>query len=564
MGDKKMTTDLFPRLSETAINLLEARYLQPGESVDNMFWRVAKHVAKAERKYDPEREGEAAEQFFKMMRRLHFLPNSPTLMNAGTSLGQLSACFVVPIEDSLESILDAAKQGALIQKTGGGVGYDFSAIRPRDDLVNSTQKAASGPLPFIMAFDAITAAVNQGGRRRGANMAVLRVDHPDILDFIKAKITDGLLSNFNLSVAITDNFMKALKANRKFDLINPRTARVSGTLQAQELFDAIVHAAWASGEPGVLFIDQINRANPTPELGTIAATNPCGEQPLLPWESCNLGSINLAQVTDEKGQIDWLHLKKLTHLAVRFLEDALEVNRFPLPAIEQATLANRKIGLGVMGFVDLLVDLGIPYDSLEAVSIADRVMHFIQTEAHQASFGLGKARGSFPMFDRSALTNQWPAMRNATVTSIAPTGSLSLIAGCSSGIEPSVNLYGDLGLNGRPASHEGHPTFSWNSLQQPLMDHRAAHKISFHWHVKILAAFQAHVDNAISKTVNLPAEASKEKISQIFLSAYRACCKGITVYRDGCRRHQVRIEAKKVEDLYKRTPEAYTCQPCGD
>ena len=521
-----MDSDKYPQLSDVATDLLEARYLLSGESVDQMFWRVARHVASAERKHDQAREKEIADRFFRIMRGLLFLPNSPTLMNAGTPLGQLSACFVIPIEDSLESIFEAAKQAALIQKTGGGVGYDFSSIRPRDDLVRSTQKGASGPLPFIEVFNAVTEAINQGGRRRGANMGVLRVDHPDILEFIEAKRQDGVLSNFNLSVAISDDFMKTLESDQDFPLRNPRTGKVTRAVPAKELFNALVEAAWASGEPGVLFIDRINRANPTPGLSPISATNPCGEQPLLPWESCNLGSINLARMVGEHDRIDWRRLEEVVQLAVRFLDDVMEVNRFPLPVIEQVTLESRKIGLGVMGFADLLIKLGIPYDSDEALAIADRTMGFIQSVARRTSFQLGQEWASFPLFARSIFAKRWSAMRNATVISIAPTGSLSLIAGCSSGIEPLYALTQARKITGRkkPVLIRSWPNkgviayrdkYSWVDEAT-----RTSHQIEGTWQVAVQTAFQRNTDNAVSKTVNLPAEVNRETVDGIFKTAF--------------------------------------------
>ena len=455
------------------------------------------------------------------------MPNSPTLMNAGTPLGQLSACFVIPIEDSLESIFEAAKQAALIQKTGGGVGYDFSSIRPQDDLVRSTQKGASGPLPFIEVFNAVTEAINQGGRRRGANMGVLRVDHPDILEFIEAKRQDGVLSNFNLSVAVSDDFMKALESDQDFPLRNPRTGKVTRAVPAKELFNALVEAAWTNGEPGVLFIDRINRANPTPGLERISATNPCGEQPLLPWESCNLGSINLARIIDGRNRIDWRRLEEVVQLAVRFLDDVMEVNRFPLPVIEQVTLESRKIGLGVMGFADLLIKLGIPYDSDEALSIADRIMGFIQSVARRTSFRLGRERGSFPLFALSIFAKKWSAMRNATVTSIAPTGSLSLIAGCSPSLEP---LFGFEPKWGRSKADSKQPRTSGSF--------RTVYQVSGDWQVRIQAVFQHYVDNAVSKTVNLRSQCRLNEVGDLIYAAYRHDCKGVTVYRLGSRNPQ--------------------------
>ena len=552
-----MTTTDFPELSPMALELLKARYLMPGEAPDELFWRVAEHVAQAERIFAPEYEAEYAEKFYRIMRGMLFLPNSPTLMNAGTPLGQLSACFVIPIDDSLDGIFSAVKNAALIQKTGGGVGYDFSPIRPKEDTVQSTQMAASGPMPFIKAFNAATEAVNQGGRRRGANMAVLRMDHPDIMDFINAKRIDGLLSNFNLSVAVTDEFFRALDEESDFSLRNPRTGHVTERLSAKKLFATIVESAWECGEPGLLFIDRINDANPTPTLGLIQATNPCGEQPLLPWESCNLGSLNLAKMVKD-GKVDWVRLAEVVRLAVRFLDDVIEVNRFPMPQIEQATLANRKIVLGLMGFADLLIELRIPYDSLAAVSMAERVMGFIQTEAKQASLMLARERGSFPTFPQSALARAWSHMRNATVTSIAPTGSISLIAGCSQSIEPvfsfiqkrrmltdqelvlvhpamakrsnktTCNFSGGISLQGDPIGGG-----------ESVAHLRRAHDISPEWQVRVLATFQRHVDNGVSKTVNLPDDATHLEVKQCLMAARNFGCKGVTVFRDGSKRVQI-------------------------
>ena len=574
MSDKK-----YPEFSELALELLEARYLQPGESSDGLFRRVANHVAQAEGAFDRERESEYADKFHEIMRKLLFLPNSPTLMNAGTSMGQLSACFVIPIEDSLEGIFESVKNAALIQKTGGGVGYDFSTIRPKGDLVKSTGMAASGPLPFIKAFNAATEAVNQGGRRRGANMAVLRVDHPDIMDFINAKRTDGLLSNFNLSVAVTDEFFRALDEEKDFSLRNPKIGRVTECISAKSLFAAIVESAWECGEPGLLFIDRINDANPTPAMGPIQATNPCGEQPLLPWESCNLGSINLARMV-KGGRVDWVRLAEVVRLAVRFLDDVIEVNSFPMPQIKQVTLANRKIGLGVMGFADLLIKLCIPYDSQAAVSMADQVMGFIQAEAKRASSRLAVQRGNFPNFPRSILANSWPQMRNATVTSIAPTGSISLIAGCSQGIEPIFSFIqtrrflegremllvhpGAAELARRQACEPSAPSPLDQILRarRQSADHlRRAHDVSAEWQVRMLAAFQKHVDNGVSKTVNLPARSNHRDITLALAVARDLGCKGVTVFRDGSKKAQVLHGDSS--HFMQRVGGQGTCAVCG-
>ena len=561
-----MSGDKYPEFSELALELLEARYLQPGESPAGLFRRVASHVARAEGAFDRGREAEYADKFHEIMRNLLFLPNSPTLMNAGISIGQLSACFVIPLEDSLEGIFESVKNAALIQKTGGGVGYDFSPIRPKGDLVRSTGMAASGPLPFINAFNAATEAVNQGGRRRGANMAVIQVDHPDIMDFIRAKRRDGLLGNFNLSVALSDDFFSILERGVDLPLRNPRIGRLSSLVSARELLDAIVESAWECGEPGLLFIDRINEANPTPALGRIQATNPCGEQPLLPWESCNLGSINLAKMIKD-GEINWKQLAEVVHLAVRFLDDVIEVNRFPLPQIERVSLGNRKIGLGVMGFADLLIELQIPYDSQTAVKLADRLMGFIQAEAKKASCSLGRQRGDFPNFPKSILAASWANMRNATVTSIAPTGSISLIAGCSQGIEPIFSFVQKRRfLDGREILqiHPAKTKAGGDGIISVKGDRylRCAHEIKADWQIKVLAAFQRHVDNGVSKTVNLPAEARRGEIEQAIMNAHALGCKGVTFFRDKCRKVQVLEEDQPPQEDYGMGDVA-SCSVCG-
>jgi ribonucleoside-diphosphate reductase alpha chain len=561
-----MSSDKYPEFNELALELLEARYLQPGESPDGLFWRVANHVARAEGVFDRGRETEYADKFHEIMRKLLFLPNSPTLMNAGTLIGQLSACFVIPLEDSLEGIFESIKNAALIQKTGGGVGYDFSPIRPKGDLVRSTGMAASGPMPFIKAFNTATEAVNQGGRRRGANMAVIRVDHPDIMDFIQAKRRDGLLGNFNLSVALFDEFFNILERGADLPLRNPRTGKVNGLIPARELLDAIVESAWECGEPGLLFIDSINETNPTPALGKIQATNPCGEQPLLPWESCNLGSINLAKMIKD-GAVNWKQLAEVVHLAVRFLDDVIEANRFPMPQIEQVSLANRKIGLGVMGFADLLIELQIPYDSQKAVEVADRLMGFIQTEAKKASSILGRQRGDFPNFPESILAASWANMRNATVTSIAPTGSISLIAGCSQGIEPIFSFAQKRRFFGGREILQIHPAKTKAGGDAILSGTVAkylccAHEIKADWQIKILAAFQRHVDNGVSKTVNLPAEARRGEIEQAIMNAHALGCKGVTFFRDKCRKFQV-LEQEQTPQKYFESGGVASCSACG-
>lgn len=555
-----------PKLSANALEVLRRRYLlrdEEGRVVETpagMFRRVARAVAEVD-----EEPGRAEEEFYRVMSRLEFLPNSPTLFNAGAPLGQLSACFVLPVEDSLESIFDALKAMALIEKTGGGVGFDFSRLRPSGDVVRSTKGVASGPVSFMRIFDVATEVIKAGGKRRGAMMGILRVDHPDILEFINAKREEGRLTNFNLSVAVTDDFMERLRRGEEYELINPRNGEVVRRIPAAEVWEEMVESAWRVGDPGIIFIDEINRHNPTPELGRIEATNPCGEQPLLPYESCNLGSINLSRMV-KGGEVDWEKLEEITRIAVRFLDNVIEVNRFPLPQIERMTKLTRKIGLGVMGFADLLIRLGIPYDSEEALHLAEKVMGFISDRARRESVELGERRGSFPHFERSVWKGKYPSLRNATVTTIAPTGTISIIAGCSSGIEPlfalsfmrnvleGTRLFEVNPLFERVAKERGFYSTSLlekiarrggsvQGLEEVPRDvrevFRTAFDISPEWHVRMQAAFQKHVDNSVSKTVNLPAHAGKEEVRKVFELAYRLRCKGITVYRYGSRERQV-------------------------
>jgi ribonucleoside-diphosphate reductase alpha chain len=571
-------------LTDTALQVLERRYLLKDnkgkiiETPEEMFRRVAKAIAAAEFIYNPKANIKSIEDdFFKLMYNLEFLPNSPTLMNAGKKLGQLSACFVLPVEDSMESIFDAVKFTALIHKSGGGTGFSFSRLRPENDVVGSTGGVASGPVSFMRAFDTVTDVTKQGGTRRGANMGILNINHPDIITFITAKEKMTALTNFNLSVALTADYMEAVKASADYELINPHTKEVTGKFNAKEVFDKIVDMAWRTGDPGIIFIDRINEANPTPHLGRIESTNPCGEQPLLPYESCNLASINLSRMMKKKGggyEIDHPKLAKTIKMGVRFLDNVIDVNKFPLSQIEEMTKKTRKIGLGIMGFADMLVMLGVPYNSEEALDVAEKLMRFIGEEALKASVELAKERGVFPAFQDSIYdVPNGPKVRNATRTTIAPTGTLSMIAGCSSGIEPLFALsYTKTVLDGTPfvevnpyfedAAKKG--GFYSDELMKKLAEgeHLAdiknvpdeikrvfvtAHEITPEWHVKMQAAFQRSTDNAVSKTINFPQSATREDISHAYMLAYEEGLKGITIYRDRSRNSQVLTTGKKPE-----------------
>jgi ribonucleoside-diphosphate reductase alpha chain len=560
-----------PDFSPSAWEVLRQRYLRKDEqgrvieTPEQMFRRVARAVAAVEANYNG-KASQWEETFFQLMSTLRFLPNSPTLMNAGLSSGQLAACFVLPVEDSLDSIFQAVKDMALIHQSGGGTGFSLSQLRPKGDPVASTGGVASGPVSFLRVFNETTEVIKQGGRRRGANMAVLRVDHPDILEFIHAKDNPTAFTNFNLSVAVNDHFMQAVAEGQRYALRHPRTGVVVHELPAREIFTALARAAWNSGDPGVLFLDEINRNNPTPHLGAIEATNPCGEQPLLPYESCVLGSLNLPRFVRERG-IDWEALRDVVEQAVRFLDDAIDASHAPLRAIEEHTRLTRKIGLGVMGLADLFVLLGIPYGSAESLAFADKLMGFIAAHAQRASMALAKEyRGPYPAFSGSPWDSHGsPPLRNATVTTIAPTGTISILAGVSSGIEPffalaftrtvlegrhlqetnpllldaleqrhllSADLVAEITARGSLATVTGVPP----ELKALFV---TSHELPPAMHVRMQAAFQLHTDNAVSKTVNLPETATPEDVEQIIHLAYRLQCKGVTVFRDGCKGSQV-------------------------
>lgn len=616
--------------TENAKTVLAKRYLTRDdagnvmETPEELFWRVASTMAEAERyhKKDDNQIKSLAEEFYRMMTRFDFMPNSPTLMNAGKELGQLSACFVLPIDDSLEGIFETIKNTAIIHKSGGGTGFSFSRLRPKNDIVRSTMGVSSGPVSFMEVFNAATEAVKQGGTRRGANMAILRVDHPDILDFIDAKFDGDRLNNFNISVGLTTEFMEAVNNNTTYNLFHPRTKTVFKEMDAREVYDKIVDHAWRNGEPGIVFLDNINKFNPTPHIGEIESTNPCGEVPLLPYEACNLGSINLCNMIkynqNNEIEIDWDKLAYTTKLAVHFLDNVITMNNFPLPEIEQMAKNNRKIGLGVMGWADLLMTLGIPYNSEDGVNLARQLMEFIDYNSKVESVEIAKDRGRFANFEGSVfdgetfLYNKYQGqsagiitddmwyeldmqiqnygLRNATTTCIAPTGTISIIAGSSGGVEPIFSLVFLRNIMDGTEMLEVNPIFERvfkergiysEELMREISSHGSvvgidgvpediqrtfvtSHDISPEWHVRMQAAFQLHTDNAVSKTVNFIETATKEEIAETYMLAYKSGLKGITVYRNNSRFNQTMIVPAKDSRKTETEEQTVITQPKAD
>lgn len=578
-------------LSKNAVTVLERRYLKkdangkPTEKPEDLFKRVAKAIAEADKEFDVDADIKATQDiFYDMMYHLKFMPNSPTLMNAGRPLGQLSACFVLPVADSMEDIFDALKNAALIHKSGGGTGFSFSRLRPAGASVNSTGGVASGPISFMKVFNAATEAVKQGGTRRGANMGILRIDHPDIMDFIQCKKNTAEITNFNISVGITEEFMKAVHEKREYALVDPHDHKVCGKLYAPDVFELIVKMAWTNGEPGIVFLDRINRDNPVPSLGEVESTNPCGEQPLLPFESCNLGSINLDAMLikkSDKYEIDYQEFEKTIRNAVHFLDNVITVNNYPLAEIREMTQSTRKIGLGLMGFADILYKLKIPYNSDEAIALAEKVMKFLRDTARDASGELAKERGTFPTYSESVFKSRGMVQRNATVTTIAPTGTISIICGASSGIEPIFGLSYIRNVMDNDELLEIHPYFEEIMKERGLYSKElmskiaqegtiahieeipqeirdvfvTAHDITPEYHIRMQAAFQKYTDNAVSKTVNFPREATQDDVRMVYELAYELGLKGVTIYRDGSRDAQV-LNIGKVNKAENPEPQA--------
>ncbi|MFQ5957189.1 MAG: adenosylcobalamin-dependent ribonucleoside-diphosphate reductase [Candidatus Brocadiales bacterium] len=557
------------QLSPTGLLVLKKRYLRKDaqgrcvESPEEMVERVARNVASADTFYGGGvQETEMA--FYDMLASLEFLPNSPTLMNAGRELQQLAACFVLPVEDSIEHIFEMVKFSAIIHQSGGGTGFSFSKLRPKNDIVSTSGGPASGPVSFIRIFNEATEVINQGGFRRGANMAVLHVEHPDILEFIDCKSRQGVLTNFNISVGVTNDFMEAVEKDGEYELINPRTGKPVKRLRAKEVFEQLVVEAWKTGEPGILFLDSINATNPTPKVGIIEGTNPCGEQPLLPYESCVLGSVNLSRMfsKDKKPGINWDRFREVIRHGVHFLDNIIDINKYPLPQVEAITKGNRKIGLGIMGFADLLIKMGIPYNSDEALEVAEELMKFFSREANAASIELARKRGVFPNFSGSLYDRSGGSRyRNASRTTVAPTGTISIIAGCSSGIEPIFAFSFGRRILDEQFIPEVYDFFIETSHREGFYSDRLMEEVSkegsiqsipyipdrikrvfvtardipAEWHVRMQAAFQKYTDNAVSKTINFSSTTTKEDVEKTYMLAYKSGCKGITVYRDKSR-----------------------------
>lgn len=573
--------------SQNALQVLKKRYLlkdengNTKEAPEDLIRRVAKAISIADNNYKNENAEESEKKFFDMMRNLEFLPNSPTLMNAGTGIGQLSACFVIPVEDSMEGIFTSLKNAALIHKSGGGTGFSFSRLRPSEDMVSSTTGVSSGPISFMKVFDAATEVIKQGGKRRGANMGILRVDHPDVLDFITMKSDMKTLQNFNISVAITDKFIEALEKGEEYDLINPRTKKIHKRLPARMVFDLIIANAWKNGDPGVIFIDEVNKKSPVRHLGEIEATNPCGEQPLLPYESCNLGSINLNTVVAANSKdVDWNKLERITKDAVHFLDNVIDVNNYPIPEIATNSRRTRKIGLGIMGFADLLYQVGIPYNSEEGIQMGERVMRFVDEKSKEKSIEMAVSRGTFPAFEGSLYHKNGIQIRNACTTTVAPTGTIGMLAEASTGLEPAFaisfiknvmdgteliytnrffeKVAKEEGFYSKELMQEIAKVGSIKSFTQ-IPEHIrkvfvVAGDIAPEWHIKMQAAFQKHVDSSVSKTINFQNEASMKDIEEAYIMAHKLKCKGITIYRDGSRTNQVLNIGKVNKEIQEIKP----------